>query len=150
MSFNLWRRPQLLLWLRTDHNQGCLGQHEYTQGQRYKLCPIGVLALWDCCRCMIIKVTRSSKVESYISFIPFFFLGFWSFLATTVWKYHGIFVYILQGMMGKTGKNQNENHTTKVGNQKTIIWDEQNITVLRVAVIHATFSQYQQTPYQGI
>ena len=85
----------------------------------------------------------------------FWFLVTYGNKVTKIRKYYVIFVYILQGMIGKTEKNQNENHTTKVGNQntenqKTIIWDEQNITVLRVAVIHATFSQYQQTPYQGI
>ena len=40
-------------------------------------------------------------------------------------KYYVIFVYILQGKMGKTEKN-----ATKVTkNQKTKIWDERNISV---------------------
>ena len=32
----------------------------------------------------------------------------------TIRKYYVIFVYILQGEMGKTEKNQKENHATKV------------------------------------
>ena len=90
----------------------------------------------------------------FIQFFVFWVLVTLGDKVTKIRKYCVIFVYILQGMIGKTEKNQNENHTTKVGNQNTknqkTIWDEQNITVLRVAVIHATFSQYQQTPYQGI
>ena len=49
-----------------------------------------------------------------VSFIPFLVLGFWSLLVTKLRKYYIIFVYILQGKMGKTEKNRNENHTTKV------------------------------------
>ena len=40
-----------------------------------------------------------------VSFIPFFVFGFWSLLATKLRKYYEIFVYILQGKMGKTEKN---------------------------------------------
>ena len=42
-----------------------------------------------------------------VSFIPFFVFGFWSLLATKLQKYENITysVYILQGRMGKTGKN---------------------------------------------
>ena len=40
--------------------------------------------------------------------------GFWSLLATKIQKYYIIFVYILQGKMGKTEKNRKENHATKV------------------------------------
>ena len=53
----------------------------------------------------------------FVSFIPFFVFGFWSLLATKLGRYkiyYAIFVYILQGKMGKTEKNQKENHTTKV------------------------------------
>ena len=40
-------------------------------------------------------------------------------------KYYVIFVYILQGKMDKTGKNQKENHTTKQTEiPKTKLWDD--------------------------
>ena len=45
-----------------------------------------------------------------VSFIPFFVLGFWSILFQ---KYYVIFVYILQGKMGKTDKPERK-HATKV------------------------------------
>ena len=46
---------------------------------------------------------------------------------TKMQKYYIIFVYILQGKMGKTEKTQKEDHATKVTkNQKKKIWDEQN------------------------
>ena len=45
-------------------------------------------------------------------------------------KYYVIFVYILQGKMGKTEKNRKENHATKVTKipkkQQMKIWDEGN------------------------
>ena len=42
-------------------------------------------------------------------------------------KYYVIFVYILQGKIGKTEKNRKENYATKVTkNQKMKIWDERN------------------------
>ena len=45
--------------------------------------------------------------------------------------YYVTFVYTLQGNLGKTEKNRKENHATRVTkipkNQKTEIWDEQNI-----------------------
>ena len=49
-----------------------------------------------------------------VSFIPFLVFGFWSLLETKWRKYYVIFVYILQGKMGKTQKKQKENHATKV------------------------------------
>ena len=54
---------------------------------------------------------------SYVSFIPFF--SFWFLVTygdevTKIQKYYVIFVYILQGKMGKTEKNRKENHATKV------------------------------------
>ena len=42
----------------------------------------------------------------YVSFIPFFVFGFWSLLATKLQKYYIIFVYFLQGKMGKTETNE--------------------------------------------
>ena len=42
----------------------------------------------------------------YVSFIPFFVFGFWSLLATKLQKCYVIFVYILQGKMGKTEKTE--------------------------------------------
>ena len=54
--------------------------------------------------------------------------GFWSILATKLWKYYIIFVYILKGKMGKVEKNRKKIHSTKEAkNQKTKIWDEWNI-----------------------
>ena len=41
-----------------------------------------------------------------VSFIPFFVFGFRSVLATKLQKYYVIFVYILQGKMGKTEKTE--------------------------------------------
>ena len=52
--------------------------------------------------------------QTIVSFIPFLVFGFWSLLATKLRKYDVIFVYILQGKMKKTEKNQKENHATKV------------------------------------
>ena len=46
----------------------------------------------------------SSDEVSFVSFIPFFVFAFWSLLATKLRKYYVIFVYILQGKMGKTEK----------------------------------------------
>ena len=70
-------------------------------------------------------------LETNVSFIPFFVFGFWSLLATKLRKYYVIFVYILQGKMGKTERKRKENHTTKVTKipkyQKTKRWDERNI-----------------------
>ena len=40
--------------------------------------------------------------------------GFWSLLETKFRKYDIIFVYILQGKMGRTEKERKENHATKV------------------------------------
>ena len=45
-----------------------------------------------------------SAGPSNVSFIPFLVFGFWSLLATKLRKYYVIFVYILQGKMGKTEK----------------------------------------------
>ena len=45
---------------------------------------------------------------SNVSFIPFFVFGFWSLLAPKLQKYNVIFVYILQGKMGKTEKKGKE------------------------------------------
>ena len=63
--------------------------------------------------------------ETYVSFIPFFVFGFWSLLKLQ--RYNTIFVYILQGKMGKTGENrkkimQQSDQNTK--NPKTKKWDE--------------------------
>ena len=44
-------------------------------------------------------------------------------------KYYVIFVYILQGKMGKTEKTERKSHIYSdqdTKNQKTKIWDEQN------------------------
>ena len=52
-----------------------------------------------------------------VSFIPFFvflFLVTYGEEVTKIQKYYVIFVYTLQGKMGKTGKNWTENHATKV------------------------------------
>ena len=54
------------------------------------------------------SATLVEEVEVNVSFIPFFVFGFWSLLATKLRKYYVIFVYILQGKMGKT-----ENKTGK-------------------------------------
>ena len=48
------------------------------------------------------KISR--EIARYVSFNPFFVFRFWSLLATKIWKYYVIFVYILQGKMGKTEK----------------------------------------------
>ena len=53
-------------------------------------------------------------MEAVVLFIPFFVFGFWSLLATKLQKYYVIFVYILQGKMGKTEEKRKENHATKV------------------------------------
>ena len=42
--------------------------------------------------------------ETIFSFIPFFAFGLSSLLATKIRKYYVIFVYILQGKMGKMEK----------------------------------------------
>jgi len=50
-------------------------------------------------------------------FIPFFVFGFWSLLMMKLRKYKNnyvLFVYILQGKMGKTEKTPKEYHATKV------------------------------------
>ena len=49
-----------------------------------------------------------------VSFIPFSVFCFWSLLATKLRKYLVIFVYVLQGKMGRTEKTQKENHATRV------------------------------------
>ena len=41
-----------------------------------------------------------------VSFIPFFIFGFWSLLVMKLRKYYAIFVYILQGKMGKMEKTE--------------------------------------------
>ena len=62
------------------------------------------------------------------SIFGFWFLVFFGNEVTK--KYYIIFVYVLQGKMGKTEKNRKENQATKVTkNQKTKIWDERNISV---------------------
>ena len=60
--------------------------------------------------------------EAIASFIQFFVFGVWSLFGnegTKIGIYYIIFVYILQGKMGKTEKNR-EKHATKV----TKIWDD--------------------------
>ena len=42
--------------------------------------------------------------KTFVSFIPLFVFGFWSLLAMKLRKYYIIFVYILQGKMGKMEK----------------------------------------------
>ena len=44
------------------------------------------------------------KIITNVLFIPFFVFCFWSLLATKLWKYYIIFLYILQGKMEKNGK----------------------------------------------
>ena len=61
---------------------------------------------------ILVGLTESDVI--YVSFIPFFVFGYWSLLATKLRKYYVIFVYILQGKIGKTEKNWKENHATKV------------------------------------
>ena len=62
--------------------------------------------------------TVNDAVSWCICFIhPIF--GFWFLVifgddVTKIRKYYVIFVYILQGKMGKTEKNWKENHATKV------------------------------------
>ena len=66
--------------------------------------------------------------KALVSFIPFFVFGD---IVTKIQKYYAIFVHILQGKMGKTEKNLERksrnlsDQNTK--NQKTKIWDKQNI-----------------------
>ena len=66
---------------------------------------------------------KATKIWSYlpfsldvtnVSFIPFFVFGFWSLWGMKLRKYYEIFVYILQGKVGKMEKNWKENHATKV------------------------------------
>ena len=38
----------------------------------------------------------------FVSFIPLFVFGFWLLVVTKLQKYYVIFVYILQGKVGKT------------------------------------------------
>ena len=68
------------------------------------------------------KISR--EITRYVSFIPFFVFGFWSLLATKIWKYYVIFVYILQGKMEKNGKKITQLKWPKY--QKIKIWDERN------------------------
>ena len=66
----------------------------------------------------------------------FLFFDFWSLMATKLWKYYVIFVYILQRKIGKTWKNRKGNHATKVTKipkTKTKIWDERNINSMKIA-----------------
>ena len=85
--------------------------------------------------CPLTEIGLMYLTKLMFSFIPFLVFGFWSLLATKVqkYKYHVIFVYILQGRMGKTENKRKENHATEVikktKNEKTKIWDEQNICV---------------------
>ena len=84
-----------------------------------------------------------------VSFIPFFVFGHfcrWCYENTKI--YYVVFVYILQGKMGKTEKN----HATKVTkmhtkNQKTKIWDERNTNQL-IFVIQ--LNGYHSFPYGRI
>jgi len=65
-------------------------------------------------------------------FIPTFVFGFWSLLVTKLRKYYVIFVYILQGKMGKTEKTRKK--ITKVKwpkYQKMKIWDELFVKVYK-------------------
>ena len=48
----------------------------------------------------------SNDVKIFVSSIPFLDFGFWSFLKKKLRKCYVIFVYLLQGKMGKTGKNR--------------------------------------------
>ena len=60
----------------------------------------------------------------------FSFLAFGHFWdkVTKIRKYYVIFVYVLQGKMGKAVKKWKENHASKVNKiPKTKIWDERNI-----------------------
>ena len=66
-----------------------------------------------------------------VPFIPFF--GFSSLLSMRLWKYYIIFVYILQGKIGKTEKNGTKIKQLKQPKykkkQKPKIGDERNIRV---------------------
>ena len=72
-------------------------------------------------------------MSEHLLFLMFRSSHFWFLVTfgdevTKIRKYYIIFVYILQGKMGKTEKKRKENHTTKVTkNQKAKIWDERNI-----------------------
>ena len=61
----------------------------------------------------------------------FWFLVTFGDKVTKILKHYVIFVYILQGKMGKTEKNRKKITQLKsdqiTKNQKTKIWDEQNI-----------------------
>ena len=72
-------------------------------------------------------ISRFLNLQIYEFFLRFFFnkcfvhpiFRFWFLVTfgdevTKIGKYYVIFVYILQGKMGKTKKNRNENHATKV------------------------------------
>ena len=58
----------------------------------------------------------------------FWFLVTYDDKVTKIQKYYVIFVYILQGKMGKTQKIWKENHATKVTKipKTKEVWDEQN------------------------
>ena len=83
--------------------------------------------------CPLTEIGLMYLTKLMFSFIPFLVFGFWSLLATKVqkYKYHVIFVYILQGRMGKTENKRKENHATEVikktkkrkyGMNKTFVW----------------------------
>ena len=59
-------------------------------------------------KCITILDHEHLSFLSNVSVIPFFVFGFWSLLATKIRKYYVIFVYNLQGKMGKTEKREIE------------------------------------------
>ena len=66
----------------------------------------------------------------FVSFIPFFVLVTFGDKVTKIWKYYVIFVYILQGKIGKMEKKGLKSCNQNTKNQKTKIWDERNINFI--------------------
>ena len=79
--------------------------------------------------CLLFRFLTYMLLQINVSFIPFFVFGICLLLVTKLRKYENIiFVYILQGKMGKTGKNRKKIMQLKWPKyQKTKIWDERNI-----------------------
>ena len=55
---------------------------------------------------------------------------FWSLLVMKLLKYYLIFVYILQGKIGKTEKNRKENNTTKVTKRQKYGMNETEVFIV--------------------
>ena len=73
--------------------------------------------------------------DSNVSFIPFLFFVFSSLgdEVTKILKYWAIFVYILQGKMGKSKRKSRNWSDQNTKNQKTEIWDEGNNCFMKIS-----------------